>query len=177
MVEEVEHGKDGVLREVKVKYCNSSEQKLSLTGDSSKDKTYPRYTIRTVRKMVKLFSIEDARLGEDIKEFQDKMKHMPDAFKEELELRANCLRVVPAKCQLAKSKMAAHCCVEHCQVSAHYNARHDHSQIWEDQPPGLVMDVDYPDELAWEQADWASMDVEDYWGGDMDIAAILGKQD
>ena len=132
--------------------------------------------------MVKLFSIEDAHLGEDIKEFQDKMKHMPDAFKEELELRANCLRVVPAKCKLAKSEIPTHCCVEHCHVSAHYNARYDHTQIWEDKPPAVVMEGNYHDELAWEEADWAeadwaSMDVEDYWGGNMDIAAILGKQD
>ena len=127
MVEEVEHGKDGVVREVKIKYCNASEQKLSLTGDSSKDKTYPRTTIRTVRKVVKLFSIEDAHLGEDIREFQEKMKHMPDAFKEELDLRANCLRVVPAKCSLTKSKLATHCCVAHCQVPNHHNAQHDHT--------------------------------------------------
>ena len=38
MVVEVSKGRDGVLREVTVKYCNSSEQRLSLTGESSKDK-------------------------------------------------------------------------------------------------------------------------------------------
>jgi len=39
------------------------------------------------------------------------------------------------------------------------------------------VDSEYPGELAWEQADWDSMDVEDYWGGNMDVAAILGKND
>ena len=79
---------------------------------------------------------------------------------------------MPAECKLAKSEIPTHCCVEHCHVSAHYNARYDHTQIWEDQPPVMVMDGNYPDE-----ADWASMDVEDHWGGNLDIAAILGKKD
>jgi hypothetical protein len=53
MVDSVEKGRDGILREVSIKYCNSSEQRLSLTGNSSKDKTMPRYTERAVRKIVK----------------------------------------------------------------------------------------------------------------------------
>ena len=74
MVEEVSKGRDGVLREVTVKYCNSWEQQLSLTGDSSKDKTLQRYTIRSVRKMVKVFSLDDAHLCDDVKEFEEKMR-------------------------------------------------------------------------------------------------------
>ena len=59
MVEEISKGRDGVLREVTVKYCNSSDQKLSLTGDSSKEKTLPRSTIRTVRKMAAIVKARD----------------------------------------------------------------------------------------------------------------------
>ena len=80
MAEEVNKGRDNILREVRVKYCNSSKQRLSLTGDSRKDKTLPRYTKRTVRKMVKVFSLDDAHLCDDIKEFKEKMKHMPQDF-------------------------------------------------------------------------------------------------
>ena len=51
MVEEVQKGRDGILREVTIKYCNSSKQKLTLEVDSSKDKTLQRYTDRSVRKI------------------------------------------------------------------------------------------------------------------------------
>ena len=44
MVDSVLKGRDGILREVTIKYCNSGEQSLSLAGNSSKDKTLPRYT-------------------------------------------------------------------------------------------------------------------------------------
>jgi hypothetical protein len=47
MMEEVQKGRDGILREVTIKYCNSSDQKLTLEGDTSKDKTLPRYTDRS----------------------------------------------------------------------------------------------------------------------------------
>jgi hypothetical protein len=42
MVDSVLKGRDGILREVTIKYCNSSEQCMRLTDDSSKDKTLPR---------------------------------------------------------------------------------------------------------------------------------------
>ena len=66
-----------------------------MTGDSSKDKTLSSYTIQSVTKMVKIFSMEDSHIGENIKEFQEKMKHMPASFKEDLqEARANCFKVL-----------------------------------------------------------------------------------
>ena len=43
-VEEIQKGRDGILMDVTIKFCNSSEQKLTLEGDASKDKTLPRYT-------------------------------------------------------------------------------------------------------------------------------------
>ena len=43
--------------------------------------------------------------------------------------------------------------------------------------PMVSMDSEELNELAWEQADWYSMDVEDYWGGNMDVAHMLGKND
>ena len=46
----------------------------------SKDKTLPRYTERAIRKIVKIFSVEDASLAEDIAELEQKMKKMPNDF-------------------------------------------------------------------------------------------------
>ena len=50
-VDSVVKGRDSILREVSIKYCNSSEQCWSLTGNSSKDKTLPMYTEKAIRKM------------------------------------------------------------------------------------------------------------------------------
>ena len=53
MVESINRGRDGIIHETVIKYCNSSEQKLSLTKGSAKnDSTYPRYTERAVRKLI-----------------------------------------------------------------------------------------------------------------------------
>ena len=60
MVDSVLKGRDGIL-----KYCNSGEQHLSLDSNSSKDNTLPRYTESTVRKIVKIFSVEEASMAED----------------------------------------------------------------------------------------------------------------
>ena len=51
-----------------------------MTGNSSKDKTLPRYTERAIRKIVKIFSVEDTSLAEDIAELEQKMKMMPNDF-------------------------------------------------------------------------------------------------
>jgi hypothetical protein len=58
MVESINRGWDGIMYEAVIKYCNSSEQTLSLPkGNAKKDITYPRCTERTVRKLIKIFSI------------------------------------------------------------------------------------------------------------------------
>ena len=68
MVDELHRGRDGIIREVVIKYCNSSEQKLSLTKGDAQDSTYPRYTERAVRRLIKIFSVEDGSLAEDLAE-------------------------------------------------------------------------------------------------------------
>ena len=46
-----------------IKYCNASEQTLSLTrGSDKEDSTYPRYTERVMRKLIKILSIEETSL-------------------------------------------------------------------------------------------------------------------
>ena len=64
-----DRGRDGIIRKATIKYCNSSEQKLSLRkGDRQDDSTFPRYTERAVRKLVKIFSLEETSLAEDLAE-------------------------------------------------------------------------------------------------------------
>ena len=48
----MQKGRDAILREVTIKYCNSSKQKLTLEGESSNDRNLPRYTNRAMRKIV-----------------------------------------------------------------------------------------------------------------------------
>ena len=60
MVEKASKGRDGVIREVVIKYYNASEKTLSLTrGNAKEDSTYPRYTERAMRKIL---SIEETSL-------------------------------------------------------------------------------------------------------------------
>jgi hypothetical protein len=62
MVEDI--NRDGVICEAVIKYCNSSEQKLSLTkGGRGNSTTYPRYTERAVRKLIKICSVEESNLA------------------------------------------------------------------------------------------------------------------
>ena len=59
MVEEINRGRDGVIREAVIKYCNSAEQKISLIkGDRGTDTTYPRYTESAVCRLIKIFIVE-----------------------------------------------------------------------------------------------------------------------
>ena len=67
IVEELEKGKDGIARKATIKYCNSSEQRLSLVKNKKNaDRTLARYTERAVRKLIKLFSVEELSLTEDL---------------------------------------------------------------------------------------------------------------
>ena len=62
-------GRDGIIMEAVIKYCNSAEQKLSLTKEGrGTDSTYPRYTECAVRRLLKIFSVEETNLSEDLAE-------------------------------------------------------------------------------------------------------------
>ena len=64
MVEEVEYGKDNIIRMVKVKYCKGHQN----TSD---------YTLGTVRKLVKVWDIEETNLSDDLEEMQRKFGPIP----------------------------------------------------------------------------------------------------
>ena len=63
LVEEVQKGKDGIIRRVTVKYQNSNED-------------FPRYTNRPVRKIVKLFDISDITWMDDMVEVEKAVKEL-----------------------------------------------------------------------------------------------------
>ena len=75
MVEEIIKGKDDAVRIVEIKYSNSNEVELPLTNsDNTTPNIKKRYTTRTTRSLVKLYSIEDPNLNEDIVEIHDWFK-------------------------------------------------------------------------------------------------------
>jgi len=167
----VEKGRDGVLREVTIKYCNSSEQRLSLTGESSKDKTMPRYTERTIRKIVKIFSVEDASLAEDMAEFTQKMKKMPGNFIDADELASTVNIVAPRNCKLKKSKLDTCCCEMHCQLSFHHNLHHKFGADSVLRP----VQVGELDEFAWEEVSTYNFASDCLWDN-INIDEVLGTQ-
>ena len=103
MVDSVSKGADGVIKEVIVKYCNASEQDLGRAGQSS---TLPRYTERSVRKLVKIFSLEDVSLGEDLAELSKRVSAVVTGF------GAGAESSLKSRCQDC-------CCEGHCGISMH----------------------------------------------------------
>ena len=171
MVDSVEKGRDGILREVSIKYCNSNEQRLSLTGNSSKDRTMPRYTERAIRKIVKIFSIEDASLAEDMAEFEQKMKKMPDSFIDADELAGMVNIVAPKNCKLKKSKLDTCCCEMHCKLSFHQNLHHKFDEDSVLRP----VQVGELDEFAWEEVNTYSLASDGLWDN-INMDEVLDKQ-
>ena len=64
MVDQVERGRDGTIRMVTVKYYNGMN-------------TNPEFTLRTVRKLVKLWDIDDVHLADDYAEMKRKFGTLP----------------------------------------------------------------------------------------------------
>ena len=117
MVEALERGKDGIVRSARIKYCNSGEQKLSLTKNAKNDdSTFPRYTERAVRKLIKIFSIDELNIAEELGKFQ---KIWEDWLEKEGQAAATQVAwIVPSNCQNNKKKYGC-CCQSHCEISSH----------------------------------------------------------
>ena len=113
MIESVEKGRDGVIRKAVVKYCNSSEQKLSLVKGGD-DATFPRYTERAVRKLIRVFSIEETTLAEDLAGVERRLGMVGAKV---------LVGEVPVSCSKKKMKCTACCCGSHCEFSLHLPSR------------------------------------------------------
>ena len=134
MVESVDRGRDGVIRKAIIKYCNSSEQKLSLGKGGKNDSTFPRYTERAVRKLVKIFSLEETSLADDMAELYQRVKTRVGATEEETPSGAvgggpsDKGQITesgggPAAGTRSKVKCQVCCCGEHCEFKLHFPAR------------------------------------------------------
>lgn len=66
-VDQVIRGRDGLIRRAIIKYFNASE------NDPVSAKYHPQFTDRAVRSLVKLWSIDDTCLFDDLAEVQDRM--------------------------------------------------------------------------------------------------------
>ena len=68
-VEQIIRGRDQIIRKVMIKYFNGSEGDIGEPGR-------PRFTERSVRKIVKLFSIDEFQIEEDLSELQKRLDEM-----------------------------------------------------------------------------------------------------
>jgi hypothetical protein len=165
MVDELHRGRDGIIREAVIKYCNATEQKLSLTKGDAQDSTYPRYTERAVRRLVKIFSIEEDSLADDLAELSKKFQADKETENDLVDLDAIAAEVMdprpegrragpkPEWCK-AKNKMQGECCCqEHCNLTKHYDGHVKMEiiekeaievfevEVTEDEPTECVTDV------------------------------------
>jgi hypothetical protein len=126
IVEDINRGRDALICDAVIKYCNSSEQKLSLTeGFRVNDSTYPRYTERAVRKLIKTFSVEETNLVEDLPDLSKKIKHTrtPDVSLLDLyDIIAQDFTAKPRSCNSKKAQLGDCCCEKHCLLTGEKNS-------------------------------------------------------
>ena len=105
-VESVKFGRDGLVREATVKYCNPSENT-------------PRYTTRAARSLVRLFNVEDCHWKTDMEEVRKMLKEMninsvvenePDDATDDTR-KTDTVERDPTLCNC--------CCESHCSLSLH----------------------------------------------------------
>ena len=124
VVESVVRGRDGIIRKAIIKYCNSSEQKLSMSKNQTQDdSSFPRYTERAVRKLIKIFSLEETSTAEDLAELErrDKQHKLSgqSVFAEVTGATLDDQQPPPLFWEQCK----VCCCQEHCGYSLHLSAK------------------------------------------------------
>ena len=129
-VEQVVRGRDQKVRKVIVKYFNGSEGEVGEPGR-------PRFTERSVRKLVKLFSIDEFQVEEDLVELQARIDKLQqerlleeDGHRQEnvQDVSRGGVKVdgvselttgdVPALNTRSRRRCNC-CCVDHCNLSLH----------------------------------------------------------
>ena len=182
MVESVDRGRDGVIRKATIKYCNSSEQRLSLKkGEREDDSTYPRYTERAVRKLVKIFSLEETSLANDLAELDKKEKETEVDRRPEVQSADDNAEVPeetenggtqsavdssgggkgPASNTRSKVKCQLCCCTVHCEYKLHFPTKVKQEEMGHAMDTKM-MTVDIMDAL--EGTDTGDDEVEDLMG-------------
>ena len=95
LIDQVIPSDDGLIRKVVIKYRNVSE-------------SFDRFTTRNVRKLVRLFNVDEEDLSVDLKWVEEKLK----------EERVLVQLKAQEKCE-ANVKCVHCCCKEHCRVQVH----------------------------------------------------------
>ena len=101
IVDQVVRGADGHIREVVISYRNYKEN-------------FNRTTTRAVRSLVKIFSIDDLSIQEDLAEVQRRIDGIKVPAIDENDVVENAAEFVSdqAKCKTC-------CCLQHCKISSH----------------------------------------------------------
>jgi hypothetical protein len=174
MVESVKKGRDGIIREAVIKYCNSSEQKLSLgKNDKQLDSTFPRYTERSVRKLIKIFSIEETSLVEDMAELKRKMELTEAAANITVQVLTSGLE----KCEGRRYAQGECCCQDHCKLNEHYTARVKTVDMMDAVLKAVeVVDIYEPEleDLGEEASTWGLGGL--FASTQLDVEAVLGQR-
>jgi hypothetical protein len=173
MVESVKKGRDGIIWEAVIKYCNSSEQKLSLgKSDNQPNSTFPRYTKRSARKLIKIFSIEETSLAKDMAELSRKMK-LTDAAAN-ITVQVSTSR--PEKCEGRRYAQGECCCQDHCKLSEHHTARVKMVDMVDAVLKAVeVIDIDEPEleNLGEEASTWGLGGL--FASTQLNVEAVLGQ--
>ena len=131
----------------------------------------PRYNDGAVRKIFKIFSMEDSNLEHDIAGFRKRMRHMPAGFIDDDQLNARVNVSVPEHCSLRNSQLGPFCCQEHCVWKTHFNLKH---KLEDEDPVHRTVELGSYVESAWEESETCRWDTEDLWNKDIDMEAALG---
>jgi hypothetical protein len=104
--------------------------------------TYPRYTEQAARKLIKISSVEETNLAEDLPELSKKMKHTrtPDVSSLDLDdITAQVFTAKPRSCKSKKAQQGDCCCEEYCLLTMHHSTQ-SKLEICEKQTIELVED-------------------------------------
>ena len=106
MVENLEHGDDGLIRKVLIKYRNASE---------SQD----RFTPRSIRTVCKLWSEDDWSLLDDLAELQIRLDSLDDPVKLDGGRASQSVHSLHAHHKSPLNASDGCCCGAHCQILCH----------------------------------------------------------
>ena len=178
-VEQIVRGRDGKVRKVIIRYTNASEE-------------IPRFTERSVRKLVKLFSINEFQVQDDLCELQkriDKMQEVPiQSMDDSSSVGAEIvgedpsgdtvlgedrgLDDVPAGNTRGRRNRCNCCCTSHCHLSFHTMGPTCQAFFGKNIVPQMFQLGSFPVEMMSDREDEIRM-----FGEDGDHVKILGEEE
>ena len=134
MVDSVTFGTDGLIREASIRYCNASEE-------------VSRYTVRSVRSLVRLFNVMDGHWRQDMEEVQKMLAQLD--VKVTLEEQAGaeliCDHLVDGSDNLVDDPtLCKCCCASHCSLSLHVARGVKLAKEKDFEPPEIDVSLEMP---------------------------------